>query len=146
LLWLSEGDAPKRFFHVQATHRCHKNFIQLLEHQGRLLVVEDRKAEAAFNFFNDILGAPIVHSTGINLELLELNRLDLAELGGKFTEEEVLGVIQSLPSDKALGPDGFTGRFLQSTWHIIRVDLILALDAFWHLDTPIVFTRSMRLS
>jgi hypothetical protein len=49
-------------------------------------------------------------------------------------ESEVWGVIQSLPLDKALGSDGFTGRFLQSTWPSIRADLMSAFDAFWHLD------------
>jgi hypothetical protein len=47
----------------------------------------------------------------------------------------VLRVIRSLQSDKALGPDGFTTRFLQVAWDIIQVDLMWAFDAFWRLDT-----------
>jgi hypothetical protein len=40
----------------------------------------------------------------------------------------------SAAPDKVLGPDGFTTRFLQVAWEIIRLDLMAALDAFWHLD------------
>jgi hypothetical protein len=47
----------------------------------------------------------------------------------------VLKVINSLHLDKAPGPDGFTTRFLQSTWAIIRANIMLAFDTFWHLDT-----------
>ncbi|WVZ63856.1 LOW QUALITY PROTEIN: hypothetical protein U9M48_013454 [Paspalum notatum var. saurae] len=34
-----------------------------------------------------------------------------------------------MPLDKALGPDGFTGRFYCSCWDIIKGDVILALNA-----------------
>jgi hypothetical protein len=36
--------------------------------------------------------------------------------------------------DKAPGPDGFTGRFLQVAWPVIRTDLMSTFDAFWCLD------------
>jgi hypothetical protein len=39
-------------------------------------------------------------------------------------------VIRSLNPDKALGPDGFTTRFLQSTWPVIWRDVMLAFEAF----------------
>jgi hypothetical protein len=59
----------------------------------------------------------------------------MSSLAEQFTEEEVLRVIRALPSDKALGPDGFIARFLQLAWEIVRVGLMAALDAFWHMDT-----------
>jgi hypothetical protein len=46
-----------------------------------------------------------------NLTELGLSALDLADLEQPFTEEEIWATIKQLPSDKALGPDGFTGRF-----------------------------------
>jgi hypothetical protein len=60
--------------------------------------------------------------------------LQLDELGNRFSEEEVWKVIRSLLSDKVPGLDGFTTRFLQSAWGIIRPDLMRVLDAFWHRD------------
>jgi hypothetical protein len=60
--------------------------------------------------------------------------MQLPGLDEHFTEQEILTVIRSMPPDKAPGPDGFTARFLQQTWEIIRPDIMKALDAFWHLD------------
>jgi hypothetical protein len=36
----------------------------------------------------------------------------------------------SLPPDKAPGPDGFTARFLQVMWDIIKLNFMSAFDAF----------------
>jgi hypothetical protein len=53
--------------------------------------------------------------------------VDLSDLECPFSEREVLDTIACLPSDKAPGPDGFTGRFYKSCWNIIKVDLLAAL-------------------
>jgi hypothetical protein len=66
---------------------------------------------------------------------LDLPQINFSELLAHFTEEEVLAVIRSLPPDKALGPDGFMVRFLQTLWDTIRAELMLAFDVFWNLDT-----------
>jgi hypothetical protein len=77
--------------------------------------------------------------------------MDLTDLEKFFTEEEVWAAIKSLPFtvlkasprrpwsnaldrltalktmlpfDKAPGPDGFIGRFFNTAWHIIKVDLL----------------------
>jgi hypothetical protein len=57
-------------------------------------------------------------------------RLNLQGLDDHFSEEEVWNVIRALPPplDKALDPDGFTAYFLQVVWHVIRPDVMLALD------------------
>jgi hypothetical protein len=41
--------------------------------------------------------------------------------------------------DKAPRPDGFTGRFFQGTWPIIKQDVLQALVAIWSLDTHIFY-------
>jgi hypothetical protein len=54
LLWLSEGDAPTKFFHVHANARRRRKFIR-----SQCLLSEESKAEAVFQFFHDILGVKI---------------------------------------------------------------------------------------
>jgi mannosylglycoprotein endo-beta-mannosidase len=58
---------------------------------------------------------------------------DLAVLGENFTEEEVIGAIKSMPSDKAPGPDGFTGAFYKACWPIIKVDVMRVIYLFSNL-------------
>jgi hypothetical protein len=73
-------------------------------------------------------------SHAVNLDLLDLPQLHLDNLCNRFTEEEILGVIRALPPDKAPGPDGFTNRFFQVAWNIIRPDIMRTFDALWHMD------------
>jgi hypothetical protein len=56
ILWLSEGDAPTRFFHSQANGRHHKNHIHSLVHEGQTLISEEDKAAATFLFYNNLMG------------------------------------------------------------------------------------------
>jgi hypothetical protein len=61
--------------------RRRKNHTHSLSHEDSVVVAEDRKAQIAFDFFNDILGRPPVRSAAINLEHLELPTLELAIVG-----------------------------------------------------------------
>jgi hypothetical protein len=106
LLWLSEGDTPLRFFHVYANARRRRKFIHTLQDDGRTYADEDQKAHLAFTFFNDILGMSAIRTGAINLELLDLPRLDLSQLEQRFTEAKVWEAIKLLPPDKVSGPNG----------------------------------------
>jgi hypothetical protein len=46
-----------------------------------------------------------------------------------------MNTVHALPGDKAPGPDGFTGTFYKACWHIIKNDLMAAIDCFYHLRT-----------
>lgn len=51
--------------------------------------------------------------------------------------------------DKALGSDGFTGRFYKSCWNVIKGDLLMALDAIYRghaCDTPTTTEEAVSLS
>jgi len=61
------------------------------------------------------------------MSALGLPSHDLSSLDLPFTEEEVWATIKTLPSDKAPGPDGFTGRFYKECWLVIKDDIMEAL-------------------
>jgi hypothetical protein len=63
-------------------------------------------AGVIFNYFDNILSTAVPHSTGINLEALGLPSINMQELEQRFTEDEILHVIWSLPPDKAPRPNG----------------------------------------
>jgi hypothetical protein len=99
------------------------------------MVTEHNKDQAFLQFFNDILGTPASWSYTVDLQVSVLPQLNLASLDDRFTEEEIWSVISSLPPNKAPGPDKFTGRFLQTAWPIMQLDVMAVFDALWHLDT-----------
>jgi hypothetical protein len=40
-----------------------------------------------------------------------------------------------MPSDKVLGPDGFTGAFFKACWGIIKDDVMAAIDSLFTMNT-----------
>lgn len=51
-----------------------------------------------------------------------------------FTPEEVARIVQDSPSDRAPGPDGFSGAFYKVAWEVVGPDIFKVFEAFWHLD------------
>ena len=52
------------------------------------------------------------------------------ELMEPFTEEEMIDVIWSMESDKALGPDGFSFQFYRVCWTVIKKDHLRMIKSF----------------
>jgi hypothetical protein len=48
-----------------------------------------------------------------------------------FTQDEVKDTIDSTLSDKAPGPDGFTGAFFKASWEIIKDDIMAAINSLY---------------
>lgn len=81
------------------------------------------------------MGAPNPRNLDFDWPILNLQSSDLSHHDAPFTEEEVLQVINNMPTDKAPGPDGFTGAFYRSCWSIIKGDLMTAIHTIHRLRT-----------
>jgi hypothetical protein len=99
-----------------------------LEDEGRTVTNHDQMQELLDSFFSDLLGTEIQRPFTLNLLNCHRDPVDLSDLESPFSEREVQDTIASLPNDKAPGPDGFTGRFYKSAWHIIKTDIVAALN------------------
>jgi hypothetical protein len=131
ILWLSEGDTSTKFFHVHANPRQRWKFIHSLQHDVRSYVEEDQKAQLAFSYFDCLLGTPVSHDRPRQIGSATPRPVSL---GGVLHQSGSVGVIRTLPPDKAPDHDGFTACFLQSAWPIIRPDMMKVFDTFWRLD------------
>jgi hypothetical protein len=130
--YLREGDANTKFFHLQACYRKKKNFISKLEEDGRMATNHDDMQQILKGYFSNLLGADLQRHFTIDLSNCHRAAMDLSDLDQPFSEKEIRDTIASLPSYKALGPDGFTGKFYKTCWDIIKVDLMAALNSLYH--------------
>jgi hypothetical protein len=134
VLFLREGDANMKFYHLQACHRNRRNRIDSLEVQGVQLVHDEGKDLALYDYFNGIMGTNFERSRRFDFHALGLPVEDLHDLELLFSEDVVWAAIQQMPSDKAPGLDGFTGLFYKRCWYIMKVDIMHAVNAFWAQD------------
>lgn len=130
MMFLAEGDANTRFFHLQACHRSRKQHIGCLKVQGIDITSNDQMAEAVYEHYKGLLGIPFQHAATINFDNLGLHQHDLDMLDVCFSEFEIWTAIQELPPDKAPGTDGFTGLFYKLEWSIIKSNVMNAFNAF----------------
>ena len=77
------------------------------------------------------MGKEAARDFTLDFEGFGVDHLDLSEQDRVFTEDEIWAVIKDMPSDKAPGPDGFTGCFFVSCWHIIKHDFYKMCSDFY---------------
>lgn len=82
-------------------------------------------------FYSNLLGKTMDRSVALNLDFVGLPSHNMGELDPPFSEKDVWETIKQLPSDKAPGPDGFTGRFYKACWPLIKDDVLVAFSAVW---------------
>jgi len=109
---IAEGDANTEFFHLHACHRKRKSYVDKVQLNDAVLIQEDEKAQAFFNFYDDLLGTPSAPSLKLDFAELGIPSIDLPGIDSCFTEEEVWHAIQETHPEKAPGPNGFTGTAL----------------------------------
>ena len=135
LTWLKHGDACTKFFHLRMSARKRRNFIPALRRRdGTFAWNHDEKEKEAFDHYKTLLGTKVSRARSLNWDVLQLPEIEEG-LDDPFTEEEIKKAISCLPSDKAPGPDGFTGAFYKSCWHIIKAEVLDAFNCLYSLNT-----------
>lgn len=65
---------------------------------------------------------------------LGIHQINLDDQDHTFSEQEVWTAIKEMPSEKAPGPDGFTGAFYKSGWPIVKDEVMATIHSFAHAD------------
>lgn len=105
-----------------------------MEYGDRMVFSEEQKEEVIFQFLDNMLGTAKPRSMALNYQELGIPCMDLTPTATVFSEQEAWKVIQQLPSEKAPGPDGFTGLFYKIAWPMIKGSIMRAFNALDVMD------------
>nr|XP_020150285.1 uncharacterized protein LOC109735480 [Aegilops tauschii subsp. strangulata] len=72
-------------------------------------------------------------SCTLNWDSLNILVVASRELDGPFTMAEVWAATLASPTEKAPGPDGFTGQFYRSCWPIIKEEVMAVFNKFYQM-------------
>ena len=134
LTYIRFGDANTKFFQLRANSRSRKNYIHYLQTEEGLAFSHDDKEKIITDHFRQHLGTTIGRPATFNWSSLGYQAHDLSSLEEPFSQQEIKDTIDSMPMDKAPGPDGFTGIFFKECWEIIKDDLTAAFNQLHNLN------------
>jgi hypothetical protein len=116
---LAEGDANTAYFHLIARGKRRRQFIPSLQIHGHTVSDQLAMEQWMFNHFADVFGTAVDSRHTINFTAIGVSPLPLSNLESEFSADEVWTAIKEMPPDRAPGPNGFTGQFYKSTWHLV---------------------------
>lgn len=125
--YLKDGDANTSFFQLQASFRKRKKFIPKLKRGEQLVTSHEDKHQVMYDYYDGLLCTAMPRNLTLNLQYFHSGETDLSALNVPFSEDEVWATICSLPSDRAPGLDGYTGRFYKVCWSVIKFDIMSTL-------------------
>jgi hypothetical protein len=88
-MFLPEGDANTKIFHLQSCHRGRQNLVTHLIHDNMTVVDESEKAHVVFQHFDQVLGCYEQRSHRLDLNTIGLPSNSLPGLDHCFTTEEI---------------------------------------------------------
>lgn len=112
---------------LQARNRKKKNMITKLQVEDRIVTSQEEKQHAMFNYYEQLLGTALTRSHTLDLPYFHPEGIDLSDIDIPITDKDVWTTIKTLPSNRAPGPDGYTGRFYKACWPLVRADFMAAI-------------------
>jgi hypothetical protein len=127
---LADSDANTAYFHLIARGKKRRQFIPSLSIAGHTISDHEAMERGMFDHFAGVFGSAFDSGTTINFHAIGIEPLPLDDLDADISTEEVWAAIREMPADRAPGPDGFTGQFYKSAWHIVGSDVMAVIQEF----------------
>jgi hypothetical protein len=127
-LWLEAGDKNTSYFHKQAEARKQFKKVSEIQVQNQTITDFEGIKEVAVDAFETLYSETQISTINPKDYPLSLvPTLIQEDVNNKLTravhQQEIKEALDQMNPDKAPGPDGFTARFYQSSWDIIKSDL-----------------------
>ncbi|GAU26497.1 hypothetical protein TSUD_361300 [Trifolium subterraneum] len=124
-LWLKEGDANSKYFHLVLASRRRGNVISSIQVGGITLEGVNPIRQAVVSHFASHFKAINVDRPGVdNLVFNRLNRLESSSLIVPFSVVEVKAAVWNCDSYKSPGPDGINFGFIKDFWGELQGDVM----------------------
>jgi hypothetical protein len=131
--WIKLGGENTKFFHAKATERFrHNSIVSIKDEDGTILTEHHEKANAFWHSFKNRMGVSFPPNSPFQLQNVLKPIDNLESLVQPFSEDEISNIVKHMKPDRAPGPDGFNGLFLQKCWQIIKGDFINLCQDFHH--------------
>ncbi|XP_074305781.1 uncharacterized protein LOC141641002 [Silene latifolia] len=134
--WLSEGDGNTKFFHSAIKARRMQNkILAIKDMDGKMASTALEIEEAFIHYYQKLLGActPVtrVHIPTVRKgSVVNLDQRNI--LTAEVTSSEIKEALDTIPPNKAPGPDGFTSQFFKDAYEVVGNDLIEAVQEFFN--------------
>jgi ribonuclease HI/exonuclease III len=127
-LWLQEGDRNTTYFHKQAEARKQFKAVTQIQDQNSTITEPEAIRNAAFETFKNLYTEKErdcidQHTYPLSVVPKLIKEEVNHKLSEAVTQQEIKEALDQMHPDKAPGPDGFTARFYQQCWEIIKSDL-----------------------
>lgn len=121
--WVKFGDENTKFFQASATDSHRRNKISHLSlDDGSIVTTHAEKEQILYMAYKNRMGTRGSMDMILNLSDMVRRMEGLECLSEIPSTEELDRIIKNMPTDRAPGPDGFNGLFLNKCWSIIKQD------------------------
>lgn len=133
------GDRNSAFYHNALAIKRSKGFIHSIIDQDGIICTEDEQIDGAFvRFFETCYMASATPPSIGDISLLSLPTIkdtDAAKLVQNVTYNEIKEALFDLNPSSVGGPDGYNTHFFKTTWHIIDMVFVDAIQFFFSSNT-----------
>jgi exonuclease III len=128
-LWLEAGDKNTNYFHKQAEARKQFKAVKEIHDQDQVITDFEGIKNASFETFKDLYTEtqstfPDTNTYPLSLVPSSIHEATNVNILAQVKMQEIKEALDQMNPDKASGPDGFTARFYQNCWEIIKSDLL----------------------
>ncbi|XP_026459399.1 uncharacterized protein LOC113360063 [Papaver somniferum] len=132
--WVKEGAANTNFFHTSLKIRQARNYISEIEDtNGNIISDQKQIAEILIQHFEKKFEFHEVEHVDSLLDAIPsvITKEDQEMLDVIPSEKEIKATLFNMDPNSSPGPDGFSGCFYKSCWHIIHKDIVQVIQLCW---------------
>jgi hypothetical protein len=130
-LWLKEGDANTKYFHLAASSRRRTNIISSIVKNGqRISSMQEIRLEA-IRYYRDASRAAARGMWRMTVsDAPKLSEEHAYKLMDTITEKETMDAIKELNSEGSPGPDGIQAFFYKELWSLVGREVMEVIKEF----------------